>query len=206
MRTLLLLFLIVWGARGVAAEIPAAEAAALEKRFMQTQAATNTLGAGFVQTVSAPGLREPVRSEGRLHYRAPDDLLIAFTQPAGDILELRGDSFRAVRNGRETRRSANHPSARALVALREILRGQHPDDAETVRVEHSDGAYRVSLVPSTAPPAAPREIVVTVDARDLLVRGLEITLPRGATLTYDMREIRRNRPLPDGIFGAKPPQ
>ncbi len=186
-----------------AQELPAREADELEKRFFRAQQGHQTLTAAFTQTVTAAGLPTPVISEGFLYYRAPDSLLVKYTSPAGDFLQLKGDRFTARRSGGEiVTRPVEHPSARALAALRDVLRGHPPADEMTRRVTREGAFFRVTLTPSFAGPAAPGMIENLIHAKSLQLRSLGVSLPRGAVMTFDFREIRTNRSLPAGVFST----
>lgn len=188
----------------LAQELPVREADDLEKRFFRAQQEHETLAAAFTQTVTAAGLPAPVVSQGNLYYRAPDSLRIEYTSPAGDFLQLQGTLFTARRaGGKIVTRSADHPSARALVALREVLRGRPPADETTVRRVTREGAFfRVTLTPSFAGPDAPGMIENLIEVKSLQLRSLGVSLPRGAVMNFDFKQIRTNRSLPAGVFST----
>lgn len=184
-------------------ELPAREADDLEQRFFRAQQGHRTLTAAFTQTVTAPGLPAPVVSEGHVYYRAPDSLLVEYTSPAGDFLQLQGNRFTTRRSGDKiATRSADHPSARALVALRDVLRGQPPAEEMVRRVTREGAFFRVTLNPSFAGPDTPGMIENLVEAKSLQLRSLGVSLPRGAVMTFDFRQIRTNRSLPSGLFST----
>ena len=170
------------------------EGAALEKRFLTAQKQTRTLEAIFHQTVSAPGLREKVSSEGNITYAAPDDLGIAYTNPPGDSLELRGKKFTTVRAGRKpVTRGDDPPSSRALVTLRGILRGIPPAYPMTRTVWRQNGEYVVVLTPVHPSATQPKQIKNVINAQSLQLLSMSITLPRGATIEFNFSQIRRNQ-------------
>lgn len=186
-----------------AQELPPREAGELEQRFFRAQRAHRTLTADFTQTVTAAGLPAPVVSEGRLYYRGPDSLRIEYTSPAGDFLQLQGNRFTARRSGGKiVTRPAEHPSARALVALRDVLGGQPPADEMDRRVTREGALFRVILTPSFARPDAPGMIENLIDAKSLQLRSLGVSLPRGAVMTFAFRQIRTNHSLPAGVFST----
>lgn len=196
-----ILFLASLPAVAGAAELSSAEAAALEERFFAAQRKTRTLEASFNQTIAAPGLSAPVVSRGVLAYRAPDDLRISYTEPAGEWMQLDAANFTSLRGGRAAVvRATDHPSARALGALRDILRGHRPPgEMQTTVTRHSDH-YIVVLTPSSDGGFQPERIENTIDAATLQLRSLSLTLPRGTVMRFDFSSIRRNRPLPADAF------
>jgi len=197
----IILLLAGLAATTAAAEIPAAEAAALEKRFFDAQRGTRTLTADFTQTVEAPGLPAPVVSRGRLTFRAPDDLRIDYTEPAGDLLQLDAAALTTRRSGQDfVRRAPDHRSARALAALREMLRGRSPPGEWHATVTRRGRDYLVVLTPHTTGSFQPQRIENIIDATTLQLRSLTLHLPRGTIMRFDFSRPRRNGPLPDRAF------
>jgi outer membrane lipoprotein-sorting protein len=196
-----ILFLASLTAGAGAAELSSSEAAALEARFFAAQRQTRTLEADFTQTVAAPGLAAPVVSRGLLAYRAPDDLRISYSQPAGEWMQLDAANFTTLRHGRAAVvRAADHPSGRALGALRDILHGRRPPGEMHAAVTRRGDSYVVVLTPSADGGFQPERIENTIDAATLQLRSLSLTLPRGTVMRFDFSAIRRNRPLPDDSF------
>lgn len=182
-------------------ELAPQEADLLEERFFAAQRRNHSVQSAFTQTVSAPGLPAPVVSEGRLFYRAPDSLRIDYTRPPGDFLQLQGDRFTSRRAGGQTMtRGADHPSARALAALREVLRGRLPEDTMTRRVFQEPDCFRVRLTPEAGGPDSPGRIENVIDARTLHLRSLSVLLPRGVLMTFEFSKFRTVRPVPPDIF------
>ncbi len=188
-------------ANALAGALSPDEAAALEKRFFAAQSETRTLQADFTQRVSAPGLPAAVVSRGQLFYRAPDQLRVAYTDPAGELMQLDGSEFTSVRSGRApvTRRD-DHPSARALAALRDVLRGHRPPGKMNISVTRRGGDYVVVLTPRTPGRFQPEQIENIIDARTLQLRSLSLTLPRGTVMRFEFTRLRPDRRLPNGAF------
>jgi outer membrane lipoprotein-sorting protein len=198
---LFLLALLTFVVPAGAAELSPAAAAALEKRFFAVQQSTRTLTAAFTQTLTAPGLPAPVVSHGQLFYRAPDELRIAYTEPAGEMLQLDATTFTVLRTGRPAvRRPPGHSSARALGALRDILRGQRPSGEMTTTVTRRGNTYLVVLTPTATGGFQPERIENILDARSMQLRTLSITLPRGTIMRFDFSNPRRNQSLPPDAF------
>ena len=183
------------------AELSSGEAAALEKRFFAARQETRNLEADFTQIVSAPGLPAPAVSRGRLFYRAPDDLRIAYTQPAGELLQLDATYFTSIRSGQAPAvRPADHSSARAIAALRDILRGQRPPGEMQVTVTRQGRDYLVVLTPLAPGRFQPERIENIIEARTMNLRSMSLTLPRGTVMRFEFTGIHQNRPLPDQAF------
>ena len=195
------LLLAVLSATGLARDLAPSDAVLLEKRFFGTQQKTRTLEAAFTQTISAPGLASPTISRGQLFYRGPDDLRISYQVPPEELMQLDAATFTTIRTGRAPlARPAGHPSARALGALRDILRGNRPPGDMQVSVTLQAGNYLVVLVPSTLSDFQPERIENTIDADTMQLRSMSLTLPRGTVMRFDFSAIRRNHVLPAATF------
>lgn len=176
----------------------------LESRFLAAHKNLQTLQANFRQTITSPGMRQPVTSEGRFYYQAPDKLRIDYSLPAGDYFLLNGDRFEIRRRGKSPAiYDAGHPSARALVALREVLKGEPPSGEFQKEVIRDDGAFRVVLTPLVTSPTLPRKIENCVDAKTLSLLSMTITMPQGASMEFVFEKPRQNQTLDPGIFGHR---
>ncbi len=193
--------LVALTANGTAGTLSPDEAAALERRFFAAQREMQTLEADFTQSVTAPGLPAPAISHGQLFYRAPNQLRISYTDPAGDSMQLDGSDYTALRSGRApVVRPADHTSARAMTALRDILHGSQPPGDMKVSVTRQGNAYIVTLTPRTPGRFQPERIENIIDARTLQLRSLSLTLPRGTVMRFEFTRLRPNRPLPESAF------
>lgn len=175
----------------------------LEERFLESQKNLQSLQADFRQTITSPGLKQPVVSEGRFYYLAPDKLRIDYTKPEGDYFLLNGDHFESRRRGKApVVVPVDHPSARALSSLREVLRGTPPTEDFQKQVDREDGVFRVVLTPATASPAMPQKIENRIDPNSLALLGMSITTPKGAGMEFVLENPRRNQPLDPAVFSA----
>ena len=173
----------------------------LEARFLASHKNLESLQADFRQTITSPGMRQPVVSEGRFYYQAPDKLRIDYSRPAGDYFLLNGDRFETRRRGKPpVILDANHPSARALVALREVLRGTPPAGEFQKQVERENGVFRVILTPVAPSPTLPRKIENRVDAKSLALLAMTITMPQGAAMEFVFENPLRNQTIEKGVF------
>lgn len=197
----ILLFLAAFSTAVLAKDLSPSAALDLEKRFFAAQQKSRTLEATFTQTISAPGLGRPAISRGKLFYYAPDDIRISYEEPSGELMQLDAGNFTTIRTGRAPLvRTAGHPSAQALCALRDILRGNRPPGDMRVSVTRQEGNYIVILAPSTRGGFQPERIENTIDAETMQLRSMNLTLPRGTSMRFDFSAIKRNHRLPAGTF------
>lgn len=173
----------------------------VETRFLLSHRNLKTLEAGFRQTITSPGLPRPIASEGRIFYEAPDRLRIDYARPAGDYFLLTGNRLEIVRRGKPpVIHNSTDPSARALVALREVLRGTPPVGDFQKQVVRAGGEFRVLLTPRGASPNLPRKIETRVEAQSLLLLGMTITMPQGSIMDFAFENPRCNEALDPGVF------
>jgi outer membrane lipoprotein-sorting protein len=197
MRRLLCLNFLLWISASVSAED-------LEVRFLASHRNLQTLQADFRQTLTSPGMRQPVVSEGRFHYKKPDSLRIDYSRPEGDYFLLKGDRFETRRRGKPPAiLEASHPSARALVALREVLRGTPPAGDFQKEVMRENGVFRVVLTPLVPSPNLPRQIENRVDAKSLALLSMTLTMPQGAVMEFVFENPRRNQPVDPSVFAGR---
>lgn len=93
--------------------------------LMQARQAVETAEARFIQERHSFLLDEPLRSEGRLHYRASDVLKQEITAPYPSTLSLAGDRLTLEKDGESRSISlSQYPEAgRYVNALRGVLSG-----------------------------------------------------------------------------------
>ena len=182
------------------------EASALRARFQTRQRETLTWSAAVVQTLTLPGLRDPVVSTGTLAYRAPDRLRLDFTKPAGEFVLILGDRLFIQKTGaRLAEKSLREDSAgKPFLSLLGLLRGQPAEEENdyTQEVRREDH-YAVVLTRNAGASAQmPARIVNRIAADTLEVREVVVDLPSGGVLSYRFDAITRNAPLDPARFAA----
>ena len=185
--------------------LSADKAEALRKRFDLHQQGTRFWTADFTQTLSAPGLKTPIVSEGKIRYRAPDALRIDFEKPAGDfMLALGADLFLQKSNKGIVRRSIHTDTVgKPRLGLLGMLRGRPTEEAELFdfQVARAGAVYEVELTKKPGAPAhMPRRILNSIAVDSLDVMDVTIVLPNGGSLSYAFRSSVRNRPLATSYF------
>lgn len=199
----LALFTAALGAKDLSPD----ETKLLERRFAEAQKSTRTLRADFEQVIRLPGMPAPVVSKGEFIYRAPDDIRITFTEPPGDFLLLHGEIMEAARGGKApVKRPSSDRSAKALVALRKVLRGSPQDTHDQMerKISRSDDEFVVSITPTVRSRELPEKIENRVDAHSLMLRTMTITLPLGGCLEFRFFRPRKDVPVDSSLFDVKP--
>jgi outer membrane lipoprotein-sorting protein len=186
-----------------AAEMAPSEMARFNARFEAKQSATTTFRAELLQFLKLSGLRDPVLSRGEILYRAPDQLLLRYTQPAGESILLHGNEVYVVKPpapSRHVHLEPGKPGSEMLYFL-----GLFQDGGRKIREDWNFSASSesatttVSLKPRS-PLAEVLEIISQVRTRDLEIRSIQVRLPRNTTMTYEFQNIQRNIDLPATLF------
>ncbi len=188
-----------------AAPLSAERAAVLRERFETRQRETRTWACAFTQTVSMAGMRQPIVSTGTLSYRAPE-LLLEFTQPAGEFNLVVGDQLFIQKAGKKVavKSLTNDIAGKPYLSLLGLLRGKPAEDEKffTPEITREDDHYTIVLTrKATASSRLPKRITNTIDADSLEVREVLVELP-GGTLSYRFSEPARNRPMDAARFAV----
>jgi len=183
-----------------AAPLSAEAASALRAQFQTRQRETLTWSATIVQTLTLPGLRDPVVSTGTLAYRAPDRLRLDYTKPAGELVLVLGDRLFIQKSGtRLAEKSLREDSAgKPFLSLLGLLRGQPTEEESdyTAEVTREEDGYAVVLSRNAeASSRMPARIANHIAADTLEVREVVVDLPSGGVLSYRFDAIDRNGPL-----------
>jgi outer membrane lipoprotein carrier protein len=188
----------------------APDAAGILARAEKAYDAVRSLQADFVQDLTVPLLDQTQRSRGTMYHRRPDRFLMKFSDPAGDIVVADGkylwlyypstDAKQVIRTTLEEgghqvdlqREFLSNPTARFRATL---------DGTEAVGGRSAD---LLTLIPRQS--SSPyRKIRLWVDRQDALVRRFEITEQNGTLRRLELRNLRANVTLPDGLFAFTPP-
>lgn len=188
--------------------LTAVDAARLREQFQARQQQIKTWSATFTQTLVMPGIRQPVVSQGTLAYRAPEQLRVDFTKPAGEFVLVVGDHFYLKKVGKPVVLGSlsDDLTGKPFQALLALLRGR-PTEEESLyvpEVSRVSGRYLVAL--HRKPDASgrlPKRITNTIDAGTLDVRDVLVELPDGGTLEYRFAAVVRNGAI-DGSRFAPP--
>ncbi len=196
--------------RGSARAPADVEAGQILERVERTYAGVSSMQADFVQDLRVPLLGTSQRSSGKLYQRRPDRFLMKFSDPAGDVIVADGRSFwmyypssdpkqvmkTSIAQGTQQvdlhQQFLSNPTARYNGTL---------DGSETV-----DGhrTHVLTLVPKQQSPV--RRLRIWVDVEDYSVRRFEMTEENESVRRIELRNLRRNVQLPDGLFAFSPPR
>lgn len=201
---------MVPASRGSARTPADAEAGEILERVERTYAGVSSMQADFVQDLRVPLLGTSQRSSGKLYQRRPDRFLMKFSEPAGDVIVADGRSFWMY-----------YPSSDAKQVMKtSIAQGTQQVDLHQQFLSNPTARYNgtldgtetvdghrthvLTLVPKQQSPV--RRLRIWVDAEDYSVRRFEMTEENESVRRIELRNLRRNVQLPDGLFAFSPPR
>lgn len=204
-QILLAATLLAPGLRAEPEPLSIAKAKALRTRFETRQRDTTSWTAAFTQTLTMPGLRASIASEGTFTFRSPDALRIEFTKPAGELVLILGDRFFLRKPGKrvvEKSLSTDH-AGKPFQALMSLFQGRPPENEAQFdqRVTNENDRFVITLTKKPdATGKLPKRITNIISAATLDVREVFVELPAGGSLRYVFDDIARNRPVDARLF------
>ena len=201
-----LIFLFAFAADLCAAEtLSTDKAEALRKRFELYQQGTRSWIADFTQTLSAPGLKTPVVSEGKIRYRAPDGLRIDFEKPSGDFMLALGDDLFVLKSNKGILRKSIQTDSvgKPLLGLLGMLRGQPTAEADffNFQVHRTGEVYEIVLSKKPGAPAqVPSQILNLINVDTLDIKSVVVVFSNGGSINYTFHASSRNRPIEASFF------
>jgi outer membrane lipoprotein carrier protein len=167
--------------------------------------------ADFRQEARNPVLRRTIRSSGTLYQRQPNDFLMRFREPAGDVIVSDGEHLWVYYPSVDSAQVLRLPAARGAGAT--DLRSQFiGNPAERFRAT-SRGEEPVGGRPADILVLEPRgdgegyrSQTAWIDRQDGLARRFEIVETKGLVRRFEVSGIRRNPDLPDSLFRFEPPE
>jgi outer membrane lipoprotein-sorting protein len=175
--------------------------------FVAHQAATQTFEADMRQTFHWTFPPRHVESLGHLSYQAPESLAIVFTNPAPELVLVRGDQLYIKR---DTKRLAKYklevrngkPSQNVQFLLGFFQNGcTNFAGLFDVSITTSDDVRTVALTPKHRMQMFPlRSVDNVIGWPSMDVRSMRIGLIMGSYIVYEFHNARRNEPLNDAVF------
>ena len=161
--------------------------------------------ADFTMSYENPLLRSRTTGAGVLYQKRPDRLLLRFTEPVGDVILSDGRWFWIYYpsvDSAQVLRSAASAGASSGVDLQAQFLGDPTkrfaytlDGRETVG---GRAAWLLTLKPRER--QGYRQLRVWIDQQDYLARRFEITEDNGSIRRFELRNLRLEPALADGLF------
>jgi outer membrane lipoprotein carrier protein len=169
---------------------------------------TRTLELRFRQSLVSGALGTSVSESGRLYLERPGKIRWDYLEPERKIALLLGDRTvlyleeeRTMSRGRLSEEQGLFPKL--------LAGGSRVDDLFTATLVATPttggrGAYRLRLVPKTDP-SATSSVTLTLRPPSFSIEGAELLDETGNRTTYTFTDVKRNRKLPEAVFGFEPP-
>jgi outer membrane lipoprotein carrier protein len=201
---------VIPAGRGSAPAPADAEAGQILERVERTYAGVKSMQADFVQDLRVPLLGTSQRSSGKIYQRRPDRFLMKFSDPAGDVIVADGRSFWMYYPSSDPKQVMKTSIAQGTQQV--DLHQQFLSDPTSRYNGTLDGMETVdghrthvlTLVPKQQSPV--RKLRIWVDAADYSVRRFEMTEENESVRRIELRNLKRNVQLPDGLFAFSPPR
>jgi outer membrane lipoprotein carrier protein len=188
----------------------APDAERILRRVEKEYEGVRSMQADFVQDLDVPLLGTRQRSSGKIYQRRPDRFLMKFSDPAGDIIVADGRYFWMYypSNDRTQVMKTSIAAGSEQVDLhRQFLSDPTERYAATLTgSETVDGhdTHVLTLLPRQ--PSSYRQLRIWVDRDDYTVRRFEMTEENESVRRIELRNLRKNVSLPDGLFTFTPPK
>ncbi|GEM_PF-660425 len=172
----------------------------VQNNFARYQAATRTYQAEFVQTLKLKGHKAPTVSKGSIFYSGPDALLLKYTQPTGEYVLVQGNKVLVKKTGRKpVRHHLGEDRQPGILMLLGLFQGQtnfrerYHVSMKQIKKEVYVELSRLAEVPASRFDPEQIELVLVKNRREL--KSIKVILPKGNSINFEFRFIRRNRVL-----------
>jgi outer membrane lipoprotein-sorting protein len=196
----------------VAGSVTGAGADPDAEAFIAHQVATQTFEADLRQTFHWTFPPRHVESTGRISYQAPDFLAIVLTNPAPELVLVRGNDLYIRRDKRRLARYKLEVRNGKPTQNIQFLLGFFQNGCTNfaglfdTRITRNEDAHTVTLVPKHPGRMFPLRFVDNVIGWPSMdVRSMRIGLIWDSYISYEFRNTRRNEPLDAGVFELPKP-
>jgi len=179
------------------------------ERASARYAPVQSLCADFVQHLAVPLLGDERTSRGRLCQDRPNLFAMRFTEPAGDLVVVDGESmwyYMPSSDPKQVFRFEVEQGTRGQDFHRDFLEDpQHKYDVayEAEELVSGERTHRLRLVPKTR--VSYRAAVLWIEEATSLLRQIRVIEENGNERTITLRGIEFDREPPPGWFAFTPP-
>lgn len=169
---------------------------------------TQTLELKFRQSLVSGALGTTVTDTGRLYLERPGKIRWDYLEPEKKTALLLGDRTELYLPDERTM-TRGHLSGEQGLFPRLLAGGSRIGELFSSTLVATPatgggGAYRLRLVPKSDP-GATSAVILTLRPPAYAIEGAELLDETGNRTSYAFTDVRRNRPLPEGVFGFEPP-
>jgi len=169
---------------------------------------TQTLDMRFQQSLVSSALGTTATESGRLYLERPGKLRWDYLDPEKKIALLLGDRTALYLEDEKLfsrgRLSAEQGLFPRLLAGRDRVDAFFVASLVATPSTGGRGSYRLRLVPK-GDAGALGAAILTLRPPSFVIEGAELLDETGNRTTYTFSSVRRNRPLPEGLFSFEPP-
>ena len=105
---------------------------------------------GFTETHVMPKMNKTTVSEGTMHFKAPDDLRMDYTKPAGDYTLIAKDKFDVFKGGKMQHLNVKDPKQKMAIYRATLLACIGGDVEKAAQLNNAKPTTRRSATPMSA--------------------------------------------------------
>ena len=146
---------------------------------------------GFTETHVMPKMNKTTVSEGTMHFKAPDDLRMDYTKPAGDYTLIAKDKFDVFKGGKMQHLNVKDPKQKMAIYRATLLACIGGDVEKAAQLNNAKADYKTVgntyVCTLKTENAAPRDIAaleLIYDRKSGLLLSMTITEGNGNYTTY----------------------
>jgi outer membrane lipoprotein-sorting protein len=173
------------------------------RAFSKKQKQLKSFQADLKQTLLLEGIRDPVKSVGRIYYQAPDSLLIDFAQPKGEFMLIRGTELYVKKSGKSLlrRKLGDGPGETNMLMLLALFQnGAVENENFEVSMDQVKDRLFVKLIPKELENKRVLQIENELSLPDLSVRSIKVTFGESNVIRYELSNQKRNPKLSEDLF------
>ena len=206
-RNIVTLVLLLCCAAGFAQRtaLTAGESAALKAKITANTRSMQSLQSDFAQTRQLSYLESPIRSTGKLYFKAPGKIRWEYMSPASHVIIFDGHTMHTIENGRT--KTTNLATNRQMKGLNDLLAasvqgGNMLDESRFDITYYRDKSnYAAVLVPKDKGLGRYiQQVELTFDRTTLLLTEVTLTDPAGDSTELAFANQQKNTSVPDATF------
>jgi outer membrane lipoprotein-sorting protein len=191
------------------------EMAGYERGFSAVQKGSHSFRSDLRQTLHLQGVAQPIVSLGILYYSEPEQLLIRFSQPAGEWMRVNGSEVAIQKTGKPLERHELSGKGKGSSHAASLLDVFHNDASRwhqdfDVTMTRDGNALFVTLKPyltPTAPEQGIDHVVTTLKLPNYDLAEVKVFITPTNWIDYEFLNGRRNVAIDPTLFqipGGKP--
>lgn len=187
-----------------AQNVSEADAATL-KKIKQANERHTTITSSFNQTKHMPILNEKILANGSFYYNKPEQLMMVYENPKGDIMLINNDKMTLIAAGK--RREASTKSNARMKGMKNILASFIQGDVMLVEASNITCTETPKHIVVTADIGKENKskiskVTASYDKSDLTIAIIRTEDADGTYTEYELVGKQLNKPIDQSIFQA----